>query len=76
MMLDSCTNTGGTFSPDRSEKPLQKNTQFCRRKKATKGSSFYLLQNGCFLKSLKQIAGLAIEKLFKRWNSSDISTCN
>jgi hypothetical protein len=39
-------------SPDGSEKPLQKNTLFCRRKKATAGSSFYFVQNRVFFKKL------------------------
>jgi hypothetical protein len=39
-------------SPDGSGKPLQKNALFCRRKKATAGSSFYFVQNKVFFKKL------------------------
>jgi hypothetical protein len=39
-------------SPDGSGKPLQKNTVFCRSKKATAGSSFYFVQNRVFFKKL------------------------
>ena len=50
---------GNSFSPDSNGKPGTKKSSFSCYRKATKGSSFYSLENTFFGEDLKWKAGIA-----------------